>query len=165
LDVSNQQQAIALVESLPDVKFWKVGLELFVSTGSEILTRLKSQNKRIFLDLKFHDIPNTMAGATRAAASYGVDLITVHATAGRNALKAASLAAQEGSEAAGCPPAKLIAITLLTSLTSRELAFDLKFPWNTRICPLDGTSSARDRFKRGGLFSSRSGTIASDLWR
>jgi len=128
LDVSNQQQAIALVESLPDVKFWKVGLELFVSTGSEILTRLKSQNKRIFLDLKFHDIPNTMAGATRAAASYEVDLITVHATAGRNALKAASLAAQEGSEAAGCPPAKLIAITLLTSLTSRELAFDLKIP-------------------------------------
>lgn len=128
LDVSSQEEAIALVESLPDVKFWKVGLELFVSTGSEILSLLKSQNKRIFLDLKFHDIPNTMAGATRGAASYGVDLITVHATAGRNALKAASLAAKAGSEAAVCPPAKLIAITLLTSLTSRELAFDLKIP-------------------------------------
>ena len=128
MDVSDQAQAIALMDSLPDVKFWKVGLELFVSTGSEILNLLKSRNKRIFLDLKFHDIPNTMAGATRAAAGYGVDLITVHATAGRNALKAASLAAQEGSVAAGCPPAKLIAITLLTSLTSRELAFDLKIP-------------------------------------
>lgn len=126
MDVSSQEEAIALVEALPDVSFWKVGLELFVSTGSEILSFLKSENKRIFLDLKFHDIPNTMAGATRAAASYGVDLITVHATAGRNALKAASLAAQEGSEAAA--PAKLIAITLLTSLTSRELAFDLKIP-------------------------------------
>lgn len=128
LDVSDQEQAIALVQRLPDVNFWKVGLELFVSTGSEILSLLKSLDKRIFLDLKFHDIPNTMAGATRAAASYGVDLITVHATAGRNALKAASLAAQEGSAAAGCPPARLIAITLLTSLTSRELAFDLKIP-------------------------------------
>lgn len=128
MDVSSQEEAIALVQRLPDVSFWKVGLELFVSTGSEILSILKSENKRIFLDLKFHDIPNTMAGATRAAASYGVDLITVHATAGRNALKAASLAAQAGSEAAGCPPAKLIAITLLTSLTSRELAFDLKIP-------------------------------------
>jgi orotidine-5'-phosphate decarboxylase len=127
LDVSNQEEAIALVEALPDVSFWKVGLELFVSTGSEILSLLKSRNKRIFLDLKFHDIPNTMAGATRAAASYGVDLITVHATAGRNALKAASVAAQEGSVASGSP-AKLIAITLLTSLTSRELAFDLKIP-------------------------------------
>lgn len=128
LDVSNQEEAIALMDRLPDVKFWKVGLELFVSTGSEILNLLKSRNKRIFLDLKFHDIPNTMAGATRAAAGYGVDLITVHATAGRNALKAASLAAQEGSAKAGCPPAKLIAITLLTSLNSRELAFDLKIP-------------------------------------
>ncbi|HEY9892407.1 MAG TPA: orotidine-5'-phosphate decarboxylase [Candidatus Sericytochromatia bacterium] len=128
LDVPNQEMAIALVEQLPDVTFWKVGLELFVSTGSEIIRTLKSRNKRVFLDLKFHDIPNTMAGACRAAAAYGVDLITVHATAGRIALKAASLAAQEGSEAAGCPPAKLIAITLLTSLTSRELAFDLKIP-------------------------------------
>ncbi len=128
LDVSNQAAAIALVEQLPDVTFWKVGLELFVSTGSEILRTLKSRNKRIFLDLKFHDIPNTMAGASRAAAAFGVDLITVHATAGRNALSAASLAVKEGSAAAGCPPAKLIAITLLTSLTSRELAFDLKIP-------------------------------------
>lgn len=128
MDVPNQEMAIALIEQLPDVTFWKVGLELFVSTGSEIIRTLKSKKKRVFLDLKFHDIPNTMAGACRAAAGYGVDLITVHATAGRNALTSASLAAQSGSEAAGCPPAKLIAITLLTSLTSRELAFDLKIP-------------------------------------
>jgi orotidine-5'-phosphate decarboxylase len=69
-----------------------------------------------------------MAGATREAAAYGVDLLTVHATAGRSALKAASIAAVSGSQEAGCPPAKLIAITLLTSLTSRDLAFDLKIP-------------------------------------
>lgn len=128
LDVPNEEKAIALVERLPEVSFWKVGLELFVSAGPEILRTLKSRQKRIFLDLKFHDIPNTMAGAARQAATYGVDLITVHATAGRNALKAASLAAAEGSQMAGCPPAKLIAITLLTSLTSRDLAFDLKIP-------------------------------------
>jgi orotidine-5'-phosphate decarboxylase len=128
LDVPSQEKAIALIEKLPDVKFWKVGLELFVSSGSEIIKTLKSRDKQIFLDLKFHDIPNTMAGASRAAATYGVDLITVHATAGRNALKAATEAAQSGAEAAGCLPAKVIAITLLTSLTSRELAFDLKIP-------------------------------------
>jgi orotidine-5'-phosphate decarboxylase len=81
-----------------------------------------------FSRLKLHDIPNTMAGATREAAAYGVDLLTVHATAGRSALKAASIAAVGGSQEAGCPPAKLIAITLLTSLTSRDLAFDLKIP-------------------------------------
>lgn len=128
LDVSSQEKAIALIEQLPDVKFWKVGLELFVSSGSEILKTLKSRDKRIFLDLKFHDIPNTMAGASRAAAAYGVDLLTVHATAGRNALQASTEAVKAGAEAAGCLPAKVIAITLLTSLTSRELARDLKIP-------------------------------------
>ena len=128
LDVPTEADAIALVEQLPQVTFWKVGLELFVSTGPEILHTLKSRNKRIFLDLKFHDIPNTVAGAIRKAASYGVDLITIHGTAGRSALKAANAAALEGSEAAGCPPPKLIAITILTSLTSRDLAFDLKIP-------------------------------------
>lgn len=128
LDVPSTEKAIALVEQLPQVTFWKVGLELFVSSGPEILRTLKNHQKRIFLDLKFHDIPNTMAGATRQAAAYGVDLITVHATAGRNALQAVNVAAKEGSEVAGCSPAKLIAITLLTSLTSRDLAFDLKIP-------------------------------------
>ena len=128
LDVSSQAEAIALVDSLPEVSFWKVGLELFVSSGPGIIATLKNQQKRVFLDLKFHDIPNTVAGACRAAASYGVDLITVHATAGKAALQAAKAAIIEGSEKAGVPPAKLIAITLLTSLSSRDLAFDLKVP-------------------------------------
>lgn len=128
LDVPNIEAAIALIDQLPQITFWKVGLELFVSTGSEILTILKNRDKRIFLDLKFHDIPNTVAGACRQSAGYGVDLLTIHATAGRAALKAAKLAVQEGAEASGVAPPKLIAITLLTSLSSRDLAFDLKIP-------------------------------------
>lgn len=128
LDVPTKAAAIALLDLLPEVAFWKVGLELFVSQGAEILTILQERQKRIFLDLKLHDIPNTMAGACRVAASFGVDLITVHATAGRNALQAAQAAAIEGANQAGHPPPKLIAITLLTSLTSRDLAFDLKIP-------------------------------------
>ncbi|NER52450.1 MAG: orotidine-5'-phosphate decarboxylase [Symploca sp. SIO1A3] len=128
LDVATETEAIALVEQLPQVSFWKVGLELFVSTGSSILPVLKERQKQIFLDLKFHDIPNTVAGACRAAAAYGVDLITTHAVAGRSALKGAVAAVQEGAEEAGYPPPKLIAITLLTSLNSRDLAFDLKIP-------------------------------------
>lgn len=128
LDVPTEQEAIALVEQLPQVTFWKVGLELFVSTGPGIIRFLKNQQKRVFLDLKFHDIPNTMAGATRQAATYGVDLITVHATAGRRALEAVNAAARDGAQQAGYPSPKLIAITLLTSLTSRDLAFDLKVP-------------------------------------
>ncbi len=128
LDVPTKAAAIALLDLLPEVAFWKVGLELFVSQGAEILTILKERQKRIFLDLKLHDIPNTMAGACRVAAGFGVDLLTVHATAGRNALQASQTAAVEGANQAGYPPPKLIAITLLTSLTSRDLAFDLKIP-------------------------------------
>ena len=128
LDVSREEDAIALLSQLPEVQFWKVGLELFVSTGAEILPTLKNHQKRIFLDLKFHDIPNTVAGACRAAGKYGVDLLTIHATCGRKALKAAKTALIEGAKESGYPPPKLIAITLLTSLNSRDLAFDLKVP-------------------------------------
>jgi orotidine-5'-phosphate decarboxylase len=128
LDVATEAEAIALVDRLPQVTFWKVGLELFVSSGSRILEVLKSRNKRIFLDLKFHDIPNTMAGACRAAAGYGVDLITVHATAGLAALQASQAAAEAGAIAAGLPTPNLIAVTLLTSINPRSLAFELKVP-------------------------------------
>ncbi|GBF82752.1 orotidine-5'-phosphate decarboxylase [Aphanothece sacrum] len=123
LDVSSLDEAIALIDKLPPVTFWKVGLELFVATGPEILKILKERQKRIFLDLKFHDIPNTVAGACSSASQYGVDLLTLHATAGKNALKAATEAIKDSPS-----PPKLLAITLLTSLNSRELAFDLKIP-------------------------------------
>jgi orotidine-5'-phosphate decarboxylase len=128
LDVSTEADAIALLDRLPQVTFWKVGLELFVSSGSRILEILKAREKRIFLDLKFHDIPNTMAGACRAAAGYGVDLVTIHAAAGQAALKASQTAAEEGSAAAELPTPNLIAVTLLTSINSRALAFELKVP-------------------------------------
>jgi orotidine-5'-phosphate decarboxylase len=128
LDVSDLPSAIALVDRLPDVGFWKVGLELFTSTGPQILELLKSRQKRIFLDLKFHDIPNTVKGACQAAARYGVDLLTIHATAGKDALKAATEAVQTGAAQTGVKPPQLIAITLLTSISARQLAFDLKIP-------------------------------------
>lgn len=128
LDVPTETAAIALLEQLPEVKFWKVGLELFVSRGPEILNLLQQRQKRIFLDLKLHDIPNTVAGAGRAVANYGVDLLTVHAAAGREALTLAQTAVEQGAKAAKLAPPKLIAITLLTSLSSRQLAFDLKVP-------------------------------------
>lgn len=128
LDVSTEATALEWLDRLPTVTFWKVGLELFVGAGPQILKILKQRQKRIFLDLKFHDIPNTMAGACRSAAGYGVDLLTVHAVAGEIALKAAQTAAIEGAAAAGIQPPRVIAITLLTSLTARALAFELKVP-------------------------------------
>lgn len=128
LDVPTQAAAIALIDDLPEVQFWKVGLELFVSSGPSILNYLKQHQKKIFLDLKLHDIPNTVAGACRAAGRYGVDLLTVHAANGRMGLKAAQAAVIEGAAQAGVKPPQVIAITVLTSLSARELAFDLKIP-------------------------------------
>ncbi|AMA08347.1 orotidine-5'-phosphate decarboxylase [Picosynechococcus sp. PCC 73109] len=119
LDVPDLPAAIALVESLPEVTFWKVGLELFVATGPDILRYLKDQGKRIFLDLKFHDIPNTVAGACRSARAYEVDLLTIHGAAGAIALTAAK-------EALGDSPTKLIAITVLTSISPDQLRDDLQ---------------------------------------
>lgn len=126
LDVSTQAEAIAWIDRLPQVTFWKVGLELFVAAGSSVLTELKARQKRIFLDLKFHDIPNTMAGACRSAASYGVDFLTVHAASGATALQAAQQGAIAGATAAHVSPPHLLAITVLTSLTNQALMTDLK---------------------------------------
>ncbi|MEO1377993.1 MAG: orotidine 5'-phosphate decarboxylase / HUMPS family protein, partial [Cyanobacteria bacterium J06635_10] len=70
LDVADELDAIALLEKLPEVTFFKVGLELFTSCGAKIMEALKSREKKIFLDLKFHDIPNTVKGACRSAARY-----------------------------------------------------------------------------------------------
>lgn len=126
LDVPTYDGAIALVDQLPEVSFWKVGLELFVSTGPAILKTLKERNKRIFLDLKFHDIPNTMAGVARVAGRFGVDLFTVHASAGSDALRAVAEAAAAGAAETGMPAPNPIAVTALTSLTPRQLALELK---------------------------------------
>lgn len=148
LDVPTKEEAISLVEALPEVTFWKVGLELFVSTGPEILASLKQRQKRIFLDLKFHDIPNTVAGACGSAAQYKVDLLTIHATAGRQALQDARSALSAASQ-----PPKLIAITLLTSLNSRDLAFDLKVPVELPEFTLDMALMAKECGLAGAVCS------------
>ncbi len=148
LDVPTQEAAIALVNKLPQVTFWKVGLELFVACGPDILKQLKDRQKKIFLDLKFHDIPNTVAGACRSASNYGVDLLTLHATAGKNALKAATQAIADSPS-----PPQLLAITLLTSLNSRDLAFDLKIPLELPEYALQMALLAKDSGINGAVCS------------
>lgn len=153
LDVSSEAAAIALLDRLPQVTFWKVGLELFINCGPAILTRLKARQKRIFLDLKLHDIPNTVAGACQAVAHYGVDLLTIHATAGQTALKAAQAALQSAADQAGLSSPELIAITLLTSLSSRELAFELKIPLELPQYALEMALLAQDSGLNGAVCS------------
>jgi len=125
LDGMGAEQALALAAALPQLRWVKVGLELFVAAGPPVVQRLRQQGLRVFLDLKFHDIPATMAGACRSAASLGAELITVHACAGAEALAAAQAAAVEGAAAAGLPAPTLLAVTVLTSWEQRRFAQQL----------------------------------------
>ena len=103
LDGMAPEQALAFAAQVDGLRWVKVGLELFVQAGPEVVAQLREQGLRVFLDLKFHDIPATMAGACRRAAALGAELITVHACAGSEALKAAQAAAVEGAQGAGQP--------------------------------------------------------------
>jgi orotidine-5'-phosphate decarboxylase len=117
VDVANGDKARALVQGLGEtVTFYKVGKELFTAEGPEIVRDLVASGKRVFLDLKFHDIPNTVAGAVRTAASLGVSLLTVHASGGFKMLKAAAEAAAQSSA-----KPMVLAVTVLTSLSSADL--------------------------------------------
>lgn len=117
LDVPDRAAMESALDSLPDTLSWvKVGLELFCAEGPSILDPLKERGLNIFLDLKLHDIPQTVANAVRTAASAGADLMTVHAIGGQAMLEAAANAARS------CPHApKLVAVTTLTSLSQDDL--------------------------------------------
>lgn len=116
LDVSTAREMEEALNRLPDtIEWYKVGLELFCAEGPSILDPLKKRNKKIFLDLKLHDIPRTVANAVKTAASHGVNLMTVHAIGGRAMLEAAAEAARECSN-----PPKLVAVTTLTSLSQED---------------------------------------------
>ncbi len=118
LDVPTADEIPAIVNSLPsEIIYYKIGLELFSASGPAALKFLTENNKKIFLDLKLHDIPRTVAKAVKAAAKYNVALMTVHAGGGRNMLTEAALSA--ASIGANAP--KLVAVTTLTSLDQNDL--------------------------------------------
>ena len=118
LDIPGTDGITPLVNSLPsDIQWYKVGLELFAGSGPEALLPLRSAGKRIFLDLKLHDIPNTVARAVASVARHGVDLLTLHAGGGRDMLRAAV----ESAAAFGSARPRLLAVTTLTSLSEEDL--------------------------------------------
>jgi orotidine-5'-phosphate decarboxylase len=125
LDGLSEEQALALSARMPRLRWVKVGLELFTAAGPDVVRRLRDQGRRVFLDLKFHDIPATMAGACRSAARLGAELITVHACAGSQALRQAQNAASEAAELSGLPAPTLLAVTVLTSWESTRFAREL----------------------------------------
>ncbi|WP_254959786.1 MULTISPECIES: orotidine-5'-phosphate decarboxylase [unclassified Cyanobium] len=125
LDGMAPEQAMAFASAVPALRWVKVGLELFVAGGPDVVQQLRDQGKRVFLDLKFHDIPATMAGACRSAARLGAELITVHASAGSVAMGAAQAAALESAAAVGLSAPTLLAVTVLTSWEQARFASEL----------------------------------------
>ena len=95
LDVASPEQALGLVDTLPGLRWAKVGPTLFVAGGLTLIRELKDRRLKVFLDLKWHDIPHTVAGAVEAAASLGVAMATVHTLGGAAMLTAAPAAAGE----------------------------------------------------------------------
>jgi len=117
LDVPDAEAALTLASRLdPKLCRVKVGKELFVSAGPDVVRRLQERGLDVFLDLKFHDIPNTVAGACRAAARLGVWMMNVHASGGEAMLRAA----REAVASVARPPL-LLAVTILTSLSEEDL--------------------------------------------
>jgi orotidine-5'-phosphate decarboxylase len=113
-DVPSLAAALALDEKLgPGPELAKVGLELFTACGPEAVRALKARGRRVFLDLKLHDIPHTVRGAAASAAKLGADLLTVHATGGASMVAAAVEGIREVAPRAGT---RVVAVTLLTSL-------------------------------------------------
>jgi orotidine-5'-phosphate decarboxylase len=116
LDVPDAAAAFALLDRVgPSAGFVKVGLQLFTAEGPEVVRALHARGCRVFLDLKLHDIPNTVAQAVRSAASLGVELLTLHASGGAAMMRAARAAAGDGGPG-------LLAVTVLTSLSAQETA-------------------------------------------
>jgi orotidine-5'-phosphate decarboxylase len=117
LDVPSAAAAEVLLNRLDGTCQWfKVGLELFTAAGPAVLEPLAARGHSVFLDLKFHDIPNTVAGAVRSAAAWGVRMITIHAAGGPAMLAAARNALQGIAN-----PPELLAVTVLTSMDSAQL--------------------------------------------
>ncbi len=122
LDVPTLDDAMGLVDSLGEAAdFYKVGLELFTAEGSAAVQALKQRNKRVFLDLKLHDIPSTVARAVARARVLEVDLLTLHATGGRLMMEAAAQAAENDLT--------LLGVTVLTSMTSS----DMEHSWGREV--------------------------------
>ena len=123
LDYDNTADALALVDRCGgDVIYYKVGLELFLNSKGAVLEGLKERCKKIFLDLKFHDIPNTVAASCRWAAGLGVDMFNVHASGGADMLCRAREATDEGAAKSGFKRPVLLAVTILTSLDQEALS-------------------------------------------
>ena len=123
LDVDTPGKALDLVSQLRDVAgMFKIGSTLFTAVGPSIVKDVIASGSRVFLDLKFHDIPHQVAGAARSAAELGVSMFTIHASGGTEMMKRAAEAVAEVAERNGTPRAAVLAISVLTSVDTAILS-------------------------------------------
>jgi orotidine-5'-phosphate decarboxylase len=123
LDLPSAEEALKLVEQVaPVTGGFKIGSELFTSAGPDMVKRIRDIGSPVFLDLKFHDIPNTVAKAVAAAVKLDVQMLTVHASGGVEMLKAAEQVAQESAWRLGHSPPLVLGVTVLTSLDTNALS-------------------------------------------
>ena len=125
IDGMDRNEAISFLKECPDISWVKVGLELFTKEGPNIINTFKDMDKKIFLDLKFHDIPNTMSSASYHVSKLGVDIISLHASAGLKALQLSKEATIKGAREINNKPPEVIAITVLTSISPQNFKYEL----------------------------------------
>jgi len=148
LDVDRDQDALNLVEELKGhVGVFKVGHQLFTAYGPDIVRRIIKQGGKVFLDLKYHDIPNTVAKAVTEAVKLGVTIVNVHALGGQDMMKAAAAASAETAGKWGVPRPIVLAVTILTSMDEKSLRKELKI---SRSLPREVAHLAR-MAKRAGM--------------
>ena len=149
LDFASAREALTLVDSLgEEAEMYKVGLELFSREGPAVVEALTERGKRVFLDLKLHDIPNTVAGAVASVRDLGIDFLTIHTTGGRAMMVAAAKAAGDTMT--------LLGVTILTSMS----VVDLETTWDRR---LESVSDEVVRLARMAWEAGVGGVVASAL--
>ncbi len=127
LDVDNDREALGIVTELKDsVGMFKVGHQLFTAYGPDIVRRIVGLGARVFLDLKYHDIPNTVAKASAESVKLGVSIFNVHSLGGMDMMKAAAESAKETAEKNNLPVPTVLAVTILTSMDEMRMRKELK---------------------------------------
>lgn len=152
LDFKNQEETLEFLKKFDNELFVKIGHELYYSEGPEIIREIKKMGHKVFLDLKLHDIPNTVYSATRSVLNLGIDIIDLHISGGSEMMKAARLAIDESED-----DVMLIGITMLTStddeIMHKEILIDEKYDLNEAVL----------KYAELGLNSGLQGVVCSAL--